>query len=108
MKKVTQHQGIFYQLYKARTANPEEYIPIWKLIGEVWVEEVRLWAFISYEVSARMSELYSENPTLFEREQVTGKTGARYYAYRIRIGVSEDDIVEPDLKKFYNLIKTKK
>ncbi len=108
MKKITQHQGIFYQLYKSRLKDPEAYIPIWLLIGEVYVEEVSLWAFISYEVSARMSEMYKENPRLFERKLVTGKTGAQYYAYRIAWEVEPGDIIDPDLKKFYLIIKKKK
>lgn len=105
MKKVTQYQGIFYQLYRARKEDPEKYIPIWQLIGEVLVDEVGKWAFISYEVSARMSEMFSENPRLFERTEVIGKTGAKYYAYRISRNVRPEDIVNPELKKFYQIIK---
>lgn len=100
--KVTQHQAIFYQLYHSHKQNKEEYIPIWKLIGEVYVKEYETWAFVSYEVSARMSELFSRNPTLFERKQVTGKSGSKYYAYRIRIGVTPLDIKDFDLKVFYS------
>lgn len=105
--KVTQHQGIFYQLYQSRLKDPEAYIPIWQLIGEVYVTELGLWAFVSYEVSARMSELYSKNPKLFERKIVTGKTGAKYYAYRIAWAVQQDDIVDQDLKKFYYKVRSK-
>lgn len=108
MKKVTQHQAIFYQLYKSRIKDPEVYIPIWLLIGEIYVEELGIWGFVSYEVSARMSELYKDNPRLFERKMVTGKTGAKYYAYRIAWEVLPGDIVDPDLKKFYIIIKQHK
>ncbi len=96
MKKVTQHQAIFYQLYKSRIKDPEVYIPIWLLIGEIYVEELGIWGFVRYEVSARMSELYKD------------KTGAKYYAYRIAWEVLPGDIVDPDLKKFYIIIKKKK
>jgi len=102
--KVTQHQAIFYQLYHLHKTNPEEYMPIWKLIGEVFVKDFGVWAFVSYEVSARMSELYSRNPTLFESKHVYGKSGAKYYAYRIRIGVTKADIKDPDLLNFYERI----
>lgn len=105
MKKVTQKQGIFYQLYRLREKDPEEYTPIWQLIGEVYVEELNKWAFVSYEVSARMSEIYSDNPTLLERKMVTGKTGAKYYAYRLRMGVNINDIQDPKLLSFYKQIK---
>lgn len=107
LKKITQHQGIFYQLYKSRIENPERFIPIWQLIGEVEVPELGLWAFISYEVSARMSELYRENPRLFERKLVTGKTGAQYYAYRIAWEVMPGDIINPSIRDFYKLIKSR-
>lgn len=107
MKKVTQHQAIFYQLYKSRLEDPERYIPIYQLIGEIEIKELGLWGFVSYEVSARMSELYSENPKLFSRKEVQGKTGARYFAYRIRQGVQPEDIADPDLFKFYKIIKSK-
>jgi hypothetical protein len=102
--KVTQHQAIFYQLYEARKINPEGYVPIWKLIGEVYVPAVGVWAYVSYEVSARMSELWSKNPNLFERKQVEGKSGSKYFAYRLRIGCAPDDIKDLDLKAFHSKI----
>lgn len=105
--KITQHQGIFYQLYQSRKQDPKKYIPIWQLIGEVEVPELGLWAYISYEVSARMSELYKDNPTLFERTLITGKTGAKYYAYRIKIDVTPEDMRDQDLVTFYKKIKNK-
>ncbi len=106
--KVTQSQAIFYQLYKSRLADPYKYIPIWQLIGEVFIQELGIWAFVSYEVSARMSELWGANPYLFERKTVTGKTGAHYFAYRINFEVMPEHIVEPDLKRFYLSVKQKK
>lgn len=104
-KKITQHQGIFYQLYRIRGQEPERYTPIWQLIGEVEVPELRQWVFISYEVSARMSELKKANPGLFEHIEVTGKTGAVYFAYRINRNVTVDMIQDPRLLDFYKLIK---
>jgi hypothetical protein len=104
-KKITQRQAIFYQLYKNRLKNPDEFIPIWQLIGEVYAEEINLWGFVSYEVSARMSELWSDNLLLFERKQVVGRTGAKYYAYRIRHGASSSDINDKEILEFYQKIK---
>jgi hypothetical protein len=104
--KVTQKEAIFYQLYDKRSAGDREaYTPIWQLIGEVYVKELGMHAFVSYEVSARMSELWSTNPNLFERKQVVGKSGAKYNAYRIALNVKQEDIVDPELKKFYFKIK---
>lgn len=106
--RVTQRQAIFYQLYNARLKDPEQYVPIWHLIGEVYVEEKSCWGFVSYEVSARMSELYSQNPNLFERRMMTGKTGARYYGYRISHTASMELIKDEELLSFYKLIKRKR
>lgn len=105
--KITQHQGIFYQLYKSRGEDPEKYIPIWQLIGEVEIPELGQWVFISYEVSARMSELKKANPDLFQFIEVTGKTGAKYNAYRIKLNVSVEDIRDSELLAFYKRIKHK-
>ena len=104
-KKITQHQAIFYQLYKKHKADPMEYTPIWQLIGEVFCAELNVWGFVSYEVSARVSELYKDNPTLFERTQVTGKTGATYFAYRIALGAKERNIADADLLQFFKDIR---
>jgi len=104
-KKITMHQAIFYQLWKQRGKDAQVYIPIWQLIGEVFVEELGQWAFVSYEVSPRTSELWQENPTLFERKYVTGKSGSKYYAYRIAQNVTVDDIKGERLLAFYKRLK---
>ena len=103
--KITQKQAIFYQLYKNKISKPDEFIPVWQLIGEVYADEIGLWGFISYEVSARMSELWNKNPLLFERKQVVGRTGAKYYAYRIRHVASSSDINDKEILEFYQKIK---
>ena len=105
MAKITQHQAILYQLYKQRQADPEVFIPIWKLIGEVYIEELKQWVFIGYEVSARTSELFNTNPGLLDRKLVTGKTGAKYYAYRIHPNVTAETIRDPKLNAFRKRIK---
>lgn len=102
--KITQHQAIFYQLYKLRQKDPEAYIPIWQLIGEIYIEELQTWAFVSYEVSARTSELWSDNPGLLDRKKVRGKTGAEYFAYRIHPLVSAESIKDPKLEAFRQTI----
>lgn len=107
--KVTQRQAIFYQLWKQRripNGAKYAYIPIFDLMGEVYVKEhFGVWAFVSYEVSARMSELCSRNPSLFESKKIVGKSGAKYYAYRLHEGVKQDDIKDPDILEFYLKIK---
>jgi hypothetical protein len=103
--KITMYQAIFYQLYMARKKDKERYIPIWKLIGEVYVKELDKWAFVSYEISARISEMYYENPLLLERKHVIGKSGSRYYAYRLSQRVSVSAIRNEKVLSFYLRLK---
>lgn len=105
-KKITQRQAIFYQLYQKRKEAPEEYTPIYKLIGEVYCKELDLYGFVSYEVSARTSELNSMNPGLLERQMIYGKSGSSYYGYRIAQNVTADTIKDDDIKAFYFKIRS--
>ena len=86
-------EALFYRLYKAhREAKQKgealELIPVHGFMGEIYCEENGEWGYVSYEVGARISELYGDNPGLLYRELVTGKSGAKYYAYRIADGAS--------------------
>lgn len=105
--KITMHQAIFYRLYQARGQDPEAYTAIWQLIGEVYIQELGKWAFVSYEVAARMSEIYHGNPTLFERRMTRGKSGSKYYEYRIARNVSVEDIKDENLLSFYKAVKAR-
>jgi len=106
--KVTQKQAILYQLYNHRhDIDAEAYIPAWHMIGEVLVDEIGQWGFVSYEVSARLSEMYKENPLLLERVWIEGKTGAKYYGYRIAKNARPEDVVNPELSEFYSKIRRK-
>jgi len=106
--KITQAQIIFYQLYLAFKIDPKRFVPVWKLIGEVYIAELRIWKFVSYQASAQMSEMKSKNPNLFESTKVIGKTGAKYNAYRLNQNSSPDLIKDPELKLFYEKIKRNK
>lgn len=100
-KHLTQKQALFYELYLLYKKDNKIYTPIWQLIGEVWCPEVHKWGFVSYEVSARMSELFKGNPRMLERKRIVGKTGAKYYAYRLRLGISILDVEDPKVLSFY-------
>jgi len=104
--RLTQKETIFYQLYKNKKIDKEEYIPLWKMIGEFFCEEVGLWGFVSYEVSARLSEMYNGNYNLLERKMLKGKTGATYYGYRISTTAKIDNIGDTNLRKFYFRIRS--
>lgn len=106
-RKITQREAIFYQLYKQRQQNPDKLVPVWQMIGEVYCPDVSKWGFVSYEVSARCSEMFKENPGMLDRQYMRGRTGARYYGYRFHPDVSIDKIKEPDLLNFYKIIKKK-
>jgi hypothetical protein len=104
--KITQIQTIFYKLYKHfKSEKNEEFIPIFDFIGEVYIEELGKYGFMSYELPARFADLKKANPNLLEHKVVIGRSGAKYYSYRLRIDVKPEDIQDPSLKDFYKLIK---
>lgn len=104
--KISMKEAIFYQLYKHfKSEKRADYIPVFGFMGEVFCEEVKKWGFVSFEVSARFSELFKENPGLIERQSITGKTGARYYGYRLSPGANANLIKDPKLFAFYQAIQ---
>ena len=99
-------EAIFYKLYKNfRGETPQAYVPVFDFMGEVYCTEVNKWGFVSFEVSARLSELFSENPGRLQRQTITGKSGARYYGYRIAPDVTPELIKDIKLFDFYKLIR---
>ena len=106
--KITQIQTIFYRLYKHfKSEKREEYIPIFEFMGEVYVEELGKWGWMSYELPARFADIKNGNPGLLEQKLVTGKSGAKYYAYRLTLTGSYELIKDEKLVEFYKLIKAK-
>ncbi len=105
IKEITQHQAIFYFFYKKYIENKNELTPLWRVVGEHYINEFDQWVLISYEVSARMSELYKNNPELFYREWQTGKSGSRYYAYKIAENPNLEKIKQEEIREFYLLLK---
>lgn len=101
MKKLTQKKTAFYLLWVAHKENPEQFLPAWKFVGEVHIKEIDAWFFMSYKGPTNGLSIYQENEGLVERRMTIGKTGARYFEYRIAdLGA----IKEPELKAFYELI----
>lgn len=103
--KVTQKQAVFYRLYSAFKGGNRALIPVYDLMGEVEIVPLGVWGFVSYEVSARLSEMFSENPGLLERKWIKGKSGAEYYGYRISENASRAAISDPKLASFYQKIQ---
>jgi len=94
----------FYQLYKNHQADPMRYVPAWEFVGEMLISEIERWVLMSYKTPANGLKIYFDNPGLVERIQVRGKSGSKYYAYRIRPGATKANIVEADLIDFYNKV----
>ncbi len=103
--KITQKQLAFYILYKARENDPEEYIPTWKFVGELQITELNLWEMASYKCPTRLSDLNQENPNMLERILIEGKSGAKYYSYRLRVGITPQDMIDPAIYSFYKHLK---
>lgn len=105
MKKPTQKQSIFYQLFTNKRKG-NEYIPVFAFMGEVHIEPMSTWGYVSYEVSARLSEINKENPRLLDWTIITGRSGAQYRGYRIREGATRSDIQDPKLLELYDILYT--
>lgn len=106
-KRVTQKEVIFYILYQAYKQNPDEYIPVYDLMGEIYIPELSLWGYVSYECSARASEIRRENPGLIEITTITGKTGAKYFGYKFNSKANIELIKDEKLLSFYKILKIK-
>lgn len=77
-----------------------EYVPAWKFVGELYIPEIDEHFFMSYKCPANGVAIHFENPGMIDRRQTTGRSGARYYEYRL-VPDFEANMVEPKLKEFY-------
>jgi hypothetical protein len=106
--RITQEKAVFYILWKSYKANPLEFVPAWKFVGEVCIEEMGdKWFFMSYKCPANGVNIFFSNPGLIERRMTTGKTGAKYFEYKIAPNPSREKITDPILLKFYDELKQK-
>lgn len=103
--KLTQKEAIFYTLYKTHKTNPEFFTPVFKFMGEVHCTELDLWGFVSHECSARCSEMKKENPDLIQHTEITGKSGAKYFGYRLNTKPTIAMILDPKLLAFFKSIR---
>lgn len=102
---MTMRQAILWRLYLNWQKEPEHYIPVHEFMGEIFCGQVNKWGYVSYECSARCSEMNKENPELIQRETLTGKSGAHYYGYRLHPAFSPSMIIDEDLREFFNRIR---
>lgn len=104
--KITQKEIAFYKLYKSYKADPTHWINVWEFIGEIEVVELKKWCLMSYTCPHRVFEVFDENPGLIERQKTTGKTGARYYQYRVtNTNNPKEKLIDPDLIAFWKRVK---
>lgn len=106
--RVTQKEGVFYLLYKRFKEKNDAYLPVFELMGETYVAEANKWAYVSYECSARASEIMTENPGLLQRQKMRGKSGAKYYGYRLNPQPRIELIRDQSLLAFYRRISGNK
>ena len=108
---MTQRETCFYLLYKQHKQDPQVYINVFDLMGETYCKELGIYGFVSHECSARMSKLFDENKNrrtmerLFERKYMHGRSGSKWYAYRLNLHPSKDLIISDDLVSFYAALK---
>lgn len=107
-EKLTQEMLFFYKLYTSYKENSERWVAAWEFVGEIYVKELNEWHLMSYKVPANGANVFFRNPLLVERQRVQGKSGAKYYAYRIRKNPSPNRIVDPALFDFYKRLQPKK
>ena len=105
--KITQKKAVFYVLWKSHRENPEAYVPAWKFVGELDIIELNKSFFMSYKCPANGVNLFFENTGLIERRITTGKSGAKYFEYRIAPNPSIDKIKDQSIVEFYKLLKSK-
>lgn len=103
--KTNQRELLFYLLYQEFKKDKEKYTPLWKLMGEVYIEELGEWCFMSYEVSTTMSKLKADEPFLFESIDHKLKNGGTALAYRIRRDTKLSDIQTKEILDFYSKIR---
>ena len=99
-KKITQKKAVFYVLWQAHKTDPDAYVPAWKFVGELYLKEIDEWFFMSYKCPANGVQIYFDNPGLIERRETIGKTGAKYYEYRMTLAPTLSMIQDQDLRAF--------
>lgn len=109
MKKTTQRQLLFYLLYKkfksCADKNQTPFIPLWQLMGDHYIDELKEWTFMSYEVSTTMSKLKADNHGIFEEKDWQNKNGSVSIAYRLNPKITKQMLKSKDIIDFYAKIQ---
>lgn len=94
----------FYKLYQEWSTDKTRFVPTWEFGGEMYIKELNRWVLMSYKCPTRLTELYQEN-TMLERDLIIGKSGSRYFGYRLKKDVMTGDIRDSAVREFYKAIK---
>lgn len=96
VNKISQKKACFLLLYQAKG----NYLPAYYFVGERLVLETtntpEMTVFLSYKAPVRLSDLFYDYIGV-EREEVIGKSGAKYYKYRFNHKFIDD--LPDELKK---------
>jgi len=104
MKKLTQKKTAFYLLWKEHLARPGEYLPAWRFVGEIFLAELGDYFFMSYKGPTNGLAVYFDEMDVVDRQMITGKTGAKYYEYRIKPEATVEQIKDDELREIAILI----
>ena len=102
--KITQKKAVFYLLWKAYRQDPEQYVPAWKFVGELYIEELGVHFFMSYKCPANGVNIYFDNPGLIARRETRGKSGSKYFEYKLE-APSVQKIKDGEIRAFYEQLK---
>lgn len=106
--KLTQMQVAMYILIMNKWLGGNKLIPVYDFMGERYISELGKWGYISYECSARLSKMYSDNPGLLYREKIHGRSGASFYGYKIRESAQPSNILSKELRDVYDIMAAKR
>lgn len=103
--RITQEMMVFYKLYSEYRSNRDRWVPAWEFVGELFIKELNVWVLMSYKAPANGVNIFFANPGLVQRQKVTGRSGSKYYEYRIAPNPMPEKIRDPKLYDFYQRIR---
>lgn len=104
-KKLTQKQIAFCKLYMDRHEDKNRFVPAWEFVGEIMIKPLNRWVLMSYKCLTRLTDIFKENPALLDRTLVDGKSGSKYFAYRISQLASMGDIRDKKLRDVHRELR---
>lgn len=106
MKKITHKMVCLYVLWKKHLEDREAYwAPSIVDVGDIHIPELNAYVFTTWKTPARLTDLFQEQPDLFERIDVKSeKSGTHYYKYRLNLNFVPRLITDRSLKEFFEKV----